>query len=392
MMVRNNIVGHHPVGAPTCLHKQEVGKPSLNAAQPHAKAEGCVHDDLRADKLRKGWGFRVGTWNIDSLTGRAGELVEDLVERKVDVACVQKTRWRDSGCRLFGPLGKRYKLFWMGSKAKTDGVRIFVAEKWVDSVVSVERHSEKALVLKMVLGDCLLNVFTVYAPHSGKPDEEKERFWNKVFHLVSCIPQNEMVVFAGDMNGHIGSSNVGYDGTHGGFGYGSRKAGSRILEFAYGLNLVICNTLFTKQESKLVTYVADQVKSTVDYIMVRQEDKAKVHNIKVISSEECVPKHKLLVMYIWFKATKSWHRKFETRVHVQKLKEEKTCEEYRCMVRDKTDDAKWKDLDVNKHWQQVKGIMIETSQDICGMTKGPCRHKETWWWNEEVAEAVRKRR
>ena len=24
------------------------------------------------------------------------------------------------------------------------------------------------------------------------------------------------------------------------------------------------------------------------------------------------------------------------------------------------------------------------------MTKGPCRHKETWWWNEEVAEAVRK--
>ena len=22
-------------------------------------------------------------------------------------------------------------------------------------------------------------------------------------------------------------------------------------------------------------------------------------------------------------------------------------------------------------------------------TKGPLRHKETWWWNEEVAEAVR---
>ena len=54
-----------------------------------------------------------------------------------------------------------------------------------------------------------------------------------------------MVVFAGDMNGHVGSSNVGYDGTHGGFGYCSRNAdGSRILEFADGLNLVICNTLY----------------------------------------------------------------------------------------------------------------------------------------------------
>ena len=84
-------------------------------------------------------------------------------------------------------------------------------------------------------------------------------FWDKVFRLVSCIPQNEMVVFAGDMNGHIGSSNVRYGGTHGGFGYGSRNAdGSRILEFADGLNLVICNTLFTKHEAKLVTYLAGQ--------------------------------------------------------------------------------------------------------------------------------------
>ena len=109
----------------------------------------------------------------------------------------------------------------------------------------------------------LLNVFSVYAPHTGKPEEEKESFWDNVFHLVSCIPQNEMVVFAGDMNGHVGSSNAGYDGTHGGFGYGSRNAdGTRILEFADGLNLVICNTLFTKQEAKLVIYVAGPVKSS----------------------------------------------------------------------------------------------------------------------------------
>ena len=74
----------------------------------------------------------------------------------------------------------------------------------------------------------------------------------------------------------------------------------------------------------MVTYVASPVKSTVDYIMVRQEDKAKVRNFKVTSSEECVPKHKLLVMDMWFKATKSLHRKFEPRVLVWKLKEEKT--------------------------------------------------------------------
>ena len=83
--------GYHPVGTPKCLRKQEVGKPSWIAAQPCAGAYGYVFDDLRADGLRKGWEFRVGTWNVDSLTDRAGEVVEALLDRKVDVACIQET-------------------------------------------------------------------------------------------------------------------------------------------------------------------------------------------------------------------------------------------------------------------------------------------------------------
>jgi len=42
-----------------------------------------------------------------------------------------------------------------------------------------------------------------------------------------------MVVLAGDMNEHVGSSNAGYNGTHGGFRYGDTNAdGSSILESA----------------------------------------------------------------------------------------------------------------------------------------------------------------
>jgi len=43
---------------------------------------------------RKARGFRLGTWNVDSQTGRAGELVEILPDRKVDVANIEETRWR----------------------------------------------------------------------------------------------------------------------------------------------------------------------------------------------------------------------------------------------------------------------------------------------------------
>ena len=78
---------------------------------------------------------------------------------------------------------------------------------------------------------------------------------------MSSIPQSEMVVLAGDMNGHVGSNNVGCDGTHCSYRYGVRTAdGSMILEFADGLILVICNALFMKQESKLVTCIAGSAK------------------------------------------------------------------------------------------------------------------------------------
>jgi len=72
----------------------------------------------------------------------------------------------------------------------------------------------------------------------------------------------------------------------------------------------------------MVTYAGGPVKSTLDYIIVRQEVKAKVPDVNVIPNEECVPKHKLLVMDMWFNTR--WHNKFVPRVHVWKLKEEKT--------------------------------------------------------------------
>jgi len=53
-----------------------------------------------------------------------------------------------------------------------------------------------------------------------------------------------------------------------------------------------------------------------------------VCNVKVIPNEECVPKHKLLVMDMRFNTT-TRRKKFEPRVCVWKLNEEKSREEYK---------------------------------------------------------------
>jgi len=67
------------------------------------------------------------------------------------------------------------------------------------------------------------------------------------------------------------------NGMHGDFGYGDRNGGgSRILEFADGPNLVICNTVFMEQESQMVIYAAGSVKSMVPGMLThRQVDQVK---------------------------------------------------------------------------------------------------------------------
>jgi len=53
---------------------------------------------------------------------------------------------------------------------------------------------------------------------------------------------------------------------------------------------------------------------------MRPKDKARVRNVKVIPNEECLPKHKLLVMDMQWNTTKRWRKKLEPRVRVWKLK------------------------------------------------------------------------
>jgi len=42
-----------------------------------------------------------------------------------------------------------------------------------------------------------------------------------------------------------------------------------------------------------------------------------------------------------------------------------------------------------KYWQIIASVFC---QHYTTLTKGSCRHEETWWWNEEVAEAVREKK
>ena len=76
-------------------HQSSVGNIS-GLASCQVWEAGSGHCDESSKRLRK---FRVGTLSVNTLRGRVCEVVETLSHRKVDVCCIQETRYCGGNCR-----------------------------------------------------------------------------------------------------------------------------------------------------------------------------------------------------------------------------------------------------------------------------------------------------
>ena len=248
------------------------------------------------------------------------------------------------------------------------------------------------MVLRIMVGGLVLNLVSVYAPQVGRPMEEKEEFYICVGKILNSIKAEERVVVCGDLNGHVGAVIDGYEGVHGGHGFGSRNTeGEMVLEFADAMDLAVLNTWFKKEEGKLVTYESGGCRTVVDYIMVRKSERKMVRNITVLQGESCLQQHKLLVCMLEFKkGAKRKKEAFVSRCKVWKLKDEKTCEAFKAEV-EVGFSKRVLDGNIDTVWRGFKDCLLEAAEETCGKTKGNQRHSETWWWNDEVAEAIKEK-
>ena len=57
-------------------------------------------------------GVCFGMVNVGTISGRANEIVEVLFQRKIDLYCLQETRWRGGSAVLIKGNNTIYKFFW----------------------------------------------------------------------------------------------------------------------------------------------------------------------------------------------------------------------------------------------------------------------------------------
>ena len=126
------------------------------------------------------------------------EVVETLSRRKVDLCCVQETRYRGGHCLIITCKDSRYKLFWSGNSKGTAGVGVFVAEKWIEKVFEVKRVSDRIILVKIIVGQRVLCLLSVYAPQCGLSDSVKDLFYDQLRAVTAMIPASEFLIPCGD--------------------------------------------------------------------------------------------------------------------------------------------------------------------------------------------------
>ena len=404
MVLNGQGPGRHPLGdAPyldldTVLNEQGSGRRILSDALHRRPGvvkneQGSSHLTRRMRRVRKlaePIRLRVGTWNVGSLTGKLREIVDTMIRRRVNILCVQETKWKGQKAKEVEDTG--FKLWYTGTTANKNGVGIVLDKSLKDGVVDIKRQGDKIILVNLLVGDLVFNVISAYAPQISLNESIKRQFWEQLDALVSSVPISEKLFIGGDLNGHVGSTRVGFDGVHGGFGYGSRnQEGEGILNFALAYDLFVTNTLFRKRVSHLVTFSSGQYCSQIDFILARREDRRACLDCKVIPGECVVPQHKLVVADFRFQVRFQRSKRVQApRTKWWKLKEDvaKTFKE-RVLK-----EGPWHEGgDANSMWMGMATCIRKVALEEFGVTKGGKREaKETWWWNEKVQKAIKEKK
>ncbi|KAI5099291.1 hypothetical protein C0J45_11430 [Silurus meridionalis] len=216
-------------------------------------------------KLQK----NIWTWEELAKKEVPGRELADMMERrKVNMLCVQETKWKGSKARN---IEGGFKLFFHGVDGKRNGVGVILKEEYSKSVVEVKRVSDRVMNMKLEVEGVMINLISAYVPQVGCEMEEKEKFWSGLDGVVEGVPRKEQLVIGADFNGHVVEGNRGDEEVMGRYGLKNRNVeGQMVVDFTKRMEMAVVNTYFKKKEEHRVTFKSKGRCTQVDYVLCRR--------------------------------------------------------------------------------------------------------------------------
>ncbi|KAK3570507.1 hypothetical protein QTP86_020082 [Hemibagrus guttatus] len=373
-----------------------IGRRMLDMGLPGRRQRGrpkrrymdVINEDMKLVGARVEDAEDRDRWR-EMIRWKGRELADMMERRKVDILCVQETRWKGSKARS---IGAGFKLFYYGVDSKKNGVGVVLKEEFVRNVLEVKRVSDRVMSLKLEIEGVMLNVVSGYAPQVGCELEEKERFWSELDEVMESIPTGERVVIGADFNGHVGEGNRGDEEVMGKFGVKERNLeGQMVVDFAKRMDMGVVNTYFQKREEHRVTYKSGGRSTQVDNILCRRGNLKEISDCKVVVGESVARQHSMVMCRMTLMVCKTKRSKIEMEKKTKwwKLKKEECCEEFREKLRQ----ALGGQVVLPDDWETTAEVIRETGRKVLGVSSGRRKEdKETCWWIEEVQDSIQRKR
>ena len=206
----------------------------------------------RRDNEGKGKTIRIATLNVGSMTGRGQEVVDVMERRKINIMCVQETKWKGSKAR---ELANGFKLFYIGEDGWRNGGGIILNDEMKKGVLSVKRRSDRIISVKVALNGEIINITSAYAPQTGCVENETIEFWEERNEELIDRTDTEKLWVGGDFNGHCGRNDSGKEDTIGKYGVGESNLNWRqCCGFCNEPQHESGEHLFEKAERHKITY------------------------------------------------------------------------------------------------------------------------------------------
>jgi exonuclease III len=90
----------------------------------------------RVRKLAEPSRVRVGIWNVGSLTGKLREIVDTIIRRRVNILCVQKTKWKGQKANEVEDIS--FKLWYTVNTSTKNDAGIVLDKSLKDGVVDIK--------------------------------------------------------------------------------------------------------------------------------------------------------------------------------------------------------------------------------------------------------------
>lgn len=329
------------------------------------------------------------------MNNKLEEIVDMMIDKNIEILGICETRLPGEGTKI---IHNNFHLIFKGMISdRKYGVAFIVAPTFAEKIEEISYINERIIAITLKVNAERITFIQVYAPHQGRPEDEKVEFYSKLQNILDRCGNTSKIVM-GDINAHVGRHRNNIENVIGAHGIGERNnEGERLIDFCVSNSMAVMNTFYQHRDSHKWSWyrwnseVGDYVeKSMIDLFLTTNKKLFK--DVKSIPSLSFDSDHRLVLAKLNIKKPKPMKKIVRERIKLEKLKEPEKARLYKEKITEVCPSEQQEIKDIEEEWIDMKDKITKIAKDILETKKiSGGKKKKTVWWTNEVRDAVKKK-